>query len=209
MPSDIRGKFRLPDGGEMTLNRDDSWTFGDGVPAGILETDQDITPTTATRYRDDWLAGEGSPVRVLGSGLRFNHLRLNPADASWLESRRFNGEEIARMYLVPAYKLNLAISGGMTYSNSESLERDYIRGAVSSYLLPIEHALNSLTPAGRNASEETVIDFDYRGLLRATTVERFQSYESALRGGWMTPDEVRELEGLPPMTRRPDPAPES
>ena len=180
--------------------------YGDGVPAGILKTEHDLTQSSADRYKADWMAASGDPVRVLGSGLSFEALRLNPRDAAWLDARRFNGEEIARLYLIPAHKLNLAVSSGLTYSNPESLERDYLRGCIAGYVEPIERAASALLPDGRNADEAMSVDFDYRGLLRTTTAERYASYGAALAAGFLTVDEVRDLEGLPPLpaSARPD-----
>lgn len=180
--------------------------YGDGVPAGILKTEQDITQTAADRYKRDWMASAGDPIRVIGSGLSFDALKLNPRDAAWLDARRFNGEEIARMYLIPAHKLNLAVSSGLSYSNPESLERDFLRGCIAGYVEPVERALSALLPDGRNADEAQSVDFDYRGLLRTTTAERYASYGAALAAGFLTVDEVRDLEGLPPMpeSERPD-----
>lgn len=184
-----------------------SEVFGDGVPAGILKSEQELSERTATRYRDDWMANSSSPVRVLGSGLDFHALKLDPKSAAWLDARRFNGEEIARMFLIPAHKLNLSVSSGLTYSNSESLERDFLRGCIQGYLTPIERALNALLPPGRTRAEEQTVDFDYRALMRSTTAERYASYATALASGWLTVDEVRELEGLQPLpasAQRPD-----
>ena len=185
--------------GYMETETYGSDVFGSGVPQGTLTSDQEITRDTAIRYRDDWMADAREPIRVLGNGLAFTPFKLNPRDAAWLEARRYDGEEIARLFLVPAYKLNLAVSGGLTYNNPESLERDYIRGCIAGYLRPIEDGLNKLTGPGRNASEEYAIKFDYSGLLRATTAERYAAYSAASGEPWLLPDEIRALEGLPPM----------
>lgn len=199
---------RLQMGSYLDVDGYGADVFGQGIPQGILSTDQELTETQATRYRDRWIEDGRIPVRVLGSGLHFNALRLNPKDAAWLEARRYNAEEVARMYGVPAYKLNLTAAGGMVYSNAESLDGDFLRGCVSGgYLRPVEAALNQLTPAGRGPAEELRVTFDYTHLLRATTDVRFKAYSDAIAAGWMTPDEVRAIEGLPPMTERPEQVP--
>lgn len=185
--------------GYMETETYGSDVFGSGVPQGTLTSDQEITRETAVRYRDDWMNDARETIRVLGNGLAFTPFKLNPRDAAWLEARRYDGEEIARLFLVPAYKLNLAVSGGLTYNNPESLERDYIRGCIGGYCRPIEDGLNKLTGPGRNAAEESAIKFDYSGLLRATTSERYAAYSQASGEPWLLPDEIRALEGLPPL----------
>lgn len=171
--------------------------YGQAVPQGTLTTEQDIPQETADRYKAKWLDSR-DPIRVLGSGLTFDALRLSPRDAAWIEARQWNAAEVARVYGVPAYKLNLASESGMTYTNAQDLDRAYLRDCVSSYTGPIEDALDDLTPPGRGASDETVVRFDYDALLRPNVTERFAAYTAALSGGWLTPAEVRALEGLPP-----------
>jgi HK97 family phage portal protein len=171
--------------------------YGQAVPQGTLATEQDIPPETAERYKAKWLESR-DPVRVLGSGLTFDALRLSPRDAAWIEARQWNAAEVARVYGVPAYKLNLASESGMTYTNAQDLDRAYLRDCVSSYTGPIEDALDDLTPPGRGASDETVVRFDFDALLRPNVTERFAAYAAALTGGWLTPAEVRKLEGLAP-----------
>lgn len=174
--------------------------YGNGVPAGTLSTDQDITADTAAAWQTRWLT-DPKPIRVLGAGLRFEALRLSPKDAAWLEARRFNAEEVARLFGIPAYKLGLAQPGGLTYQNAQDLDRAYLRDSITRYTEPIADALNSLTPPGRNAAEEVRIRFGYEHLLRPTTSERYATHTAALSAGWKTVDEVRAEEGLAPMGR--------
>jgi HK97 family phage portal protein len=181
--------------------------FGSGVPQGVLTTPQDITPATGERYRDEWMNGARNPVRVLGNGLTFNAFKLSPKDAAWIEARRFDSEEVARLYGVPAYKLNLQQSGGIVYSKASVMDRDFLRSCVAGgYLKPVERALNALTPAGRNASEELAITFDYSSFLEPTTAELFDTYAVAITNGILTVNEVRERLKLAPLPE-PDPEP--
>ena len=184
--------------------------FGSGIPQGVLTTPQEITPATGVRYRDEWMAGaRENPVRVLGNGLTFAPFKLSPKDAAWLDARRFDAEEVARIYGVPAYKLNLSQNGGLVYNNGESLDRDFLRSCIAGgYLRPIEDALNSLTPAGRNASEELVISFDYTRFLEPTTKEMFETFAIAIDSEIYTVEEVRARLKLPPLPESPEPAPE-
>jgi HK97 family phage portal protein len=183
--------------------------FGSGIPQGVLSTPQEITPDTGARYRDDWmLDARQKPVRVLGNGLTFAPFKLSPKDAAWLDARRFDAEEVARLFGVPAYKLNLAQNSGMVYNNAESLDRDFLRGCIAGgYLRPVESALNALTPGGRNASEELVIEFKYAGLLVPTTSELFDTFAIGIQNGFYTLDEVRTMLKLPPLPPAPETAP--
>ena len=80
-----------------------------------------------------------------------------------------------------------------TYANTESRALDYLRYSVNTWLVRIETALGRLLPRQQYAK------LNAGGLLRSTTKERYEAHEIALRAGFLTVDEVRALEDLPPL----------
>jgi HK97 family phage portal protein len=174
--------------------------FAAGVPHGTLSTDQALPEETLRRYADAWRADARNSVRVLSGGLTFTPFKLAPRDAAWLEARAYDAAEVARIFNIPAHKLNLAVSGGMTYNNAETLDRDFLRGLAAGYLRPVETAFGRLLSPGRGEHEETAVSYDYSAFMRATTAERYSAYQSAIAGGWLTVDEVRAMEGMPPLS---------
>ncbi|MFC9846648.1 phage portal protein [Streptomyces sp. NPDC127595] len=179
-----------------------NWFRSGGVPTGVLKTDQALTPDQATAYRERWesLASAGRGVAVLGNGMGYQPVHLNPADAQFLESQQFSITQIARMFGVPAGKLLAEVNGNsMTYTNLESANTDFVRDTLTSYLIEIEEALSDLIPRG------SVVRFKVDALLRADKATRYATYSTALASGFMTVDEIRKEEGLPPMplTERP------
>jgi len=177
-----------------------------GHPSGILTTDDKLTPVEAELYRRSWnhLDEDGNPVqqldnpsrvRVLGKGLHYDPLMINPKDALWIEAQQFDTLEIARIFGVPSSLMMTAIDGNsMTYSNVEQEWLGFVRFGLMAYLRKIEDALTALTPRGQT------VRFNLDALLRSDTTTRYEAHESALRAGWITPDEVRAIENMPPLT---------
>lgn len=177
-----------------------------GQPSGILSTDDRLTPDEAAQYRRAWnqLDEDGTPldqldnpsrVRVLGKGLHYDPLLINPKDALWIEAQQFDTLEIARIFGVPASLMMTAIDGNsMTYSNVEQEWLGFVRFGLMAYLRRIESALTSLTPRGQ------VVRFNLDALLRSDTTTRYAAHEVALRAGFLTRDEVRAIENLAPLT---------
>lgn len=185
-----------------------NWFRDSGHPSGILKTDQPLSPDEALRFRDQWNhydrdketftdqdGSNPSRIRTLGKGLDYTPLFLNPKDAQWLEVRKFNVTDMARLFGVPSSLMLVSLDGNsLTYSNVEQEWLAFIRFTAMAYLRKIEEALSHLTPLGQ------VVRFNIDALLRSDTNTRYQSYESGIRSGWMDPDEARAHEDLPPLT---------
>jgi HK97 family phage portal protein len=177
-----------------------------GHPSGILSTDDKLTPDEAAIYRRSWnyLDAEGQPIeqidnpsriRVLGKGLHYEPLMISPKDALWIEAQQFDTLEIARIFGVPSSLMMTAIDGNsMTYSNVEQEWLGFVRFGLMAYLRKIEDALTQLTPRGQT------VRFNLDALLRSDTTSRYNAHEVALRAGFLTRDEVRAIENLPPLT---------
>lgn len=181
------------------------WFDTTGEPAGILSTEAGLTAAEAKQYRDQWngLDAEGKPmdqtdnptrIRVLGKGLSYNTTMLSPSDAQWLEAQKFNTTQVSRMFGVPASLMLAAVEGNsQTYSNVEQDWLAFVRFTLIKYLGKLETALTDLVPRGQS------VKFNVEALLRADTTTRYKGHVMAL-GRWMTVDEIRAIENLPPLT---------
>lgn len=132
---------------------------------GRLETDQEISETTATRWQDRWIANrlEGK-LPVLGAGLRYVNDLISPADAQWLESRQFNAQQVAQIFGVPPDYMGMSTSGGsssLSYANSQDNDRRFRRNCLEAFTSQIEDALSMLTPLGRGEEDALPVRFDY------------------------------------------------
>jgi HK97 family phage portal protein len=174
------------------------------MTAGILKSDQALTGADAKAARRVWnfqdpetgepITAEDNParIRVLGKGMNYEALTINPKDAQWLESQGFDVTKIARMFGVPASLMLAALEGNsQTYSNVEQDWLAFVRFTLMNYLRKIESAFSELLPAGQSAV------FNIESLLRADTLTRYQAYNLAT---WLTDDEKRAIENMPPLT---------
>lgn len=182
------------------------WFNGSGQPSGILSTDQALTADDAKQIRDTWnnidpatgkplpAAANPSNIKVTGKGVKYEPIVLNPRDAQFIESRNFNTLEIARLFGIPATLMLTSTEGSsMTYSNVEQDWLGFVRFTLTKYLRKIEEALTVFTPRGQT------VRFQISALLRSDTLTRYQAHQIALNAGFMTLNEIRAIESLPPL----------
>lgn len=178
-----------------------------GQPAGVLTSEQAILGDEARAARNRWngldddgtqitdAAGNPSRIKVLGKGMSYSPILVSPKDAQWLESRNFSVVEVARLFGVPSSLMLASIDGNsQTYQNVEQDWLGFVRFTLAKYLGKIEDALTEVTANGQT------VRFNVETLLRSDTLTRYQAHQLALTNGWMTVDEVREIEALPPLT---------
>lgn len=183
-----------------------AWHHDTGQPRGILKSKQRLTSEQAMGLRRAWngLDAEGNPVpqsanptgiKVLDSETDYQQVLLSPKDALWLESQSWTTRDLAMLFGIPPTLMLISLEGGsQTYSNVEQDWLGFIRFTLAGFLRPIEEAISDALPNGQ------VARFNYEALLRADTTTRYEAHASALAAGWMTVDEVRAVEGLPPLT---------
>jgi len=173
-----------------------AWFNDSGVPNGILKSDQMLTPDQAAAAKDAWNATAGAlhGVAVLGNGISYNPVYLSPRDAQFIEAQAWNVQQVARLFGVPANMLLASVDGNsMTYTNMEQEQIAFVRFTLSQYIVEIESAMSALATRG------TEVEINTDSLLRSDTLTRYQAHQIALSAGWMTVDEVREIEDLPPL----------
>ncbi len=174
-----------------------AWFTDSGVPNGILKSDQMLSPDQASAAKDAWNATAGAKygVAVLGNGISYQPMYLNPRDAQFIENQGFNVQQIARLFGIPANMLLASVDGNsMTYTNMEQEQMAFVRYTLAQYIVEIESALSYLSTRG------TEVKINVDSLLRSDTLTRYQAHQIAIASGWLTIDEVRAIEDLPPTT---------
>lgn len=181
--------------GSQDLGEYQAAWFGSGdVPSGILKTDAPLSKDQADEYADQWASRDAHKVAVLGSGLDYRAILLNPEDAQFLQVAQFNVTGIARLFGIPAHLLLAAIEGtSMTYTNTSQADLTFVRWTLMQYLREIEEAFTACLPGQQTAR------FNLDAILRADTTTRYLSHQVALSAGFATPNEIRATEGLPPL----------
>ena len=178
------------------------WFVSGDVPTGILKSDQVLTPAQAEQYKQMWQNRVKHEIAVLGSGLGYSPILLSPKDAQFIENQQFTTTGVARLFGIPAHLLLAAVEGSsMTYQNIAQADLAFIRWTLMKYLREIEEAFSALLPGTQTAR------FNLDALLRPDTKSRYEAHEIGLRARFLTVNEVRRMEGLPPVTGGDDVAP--
>jgi|GEM_PF-751252 len=138
---------------------------------------------------------EGFPI--MGANDKITPLDLKASDIELLASRRLDREQIAGMWRVPPTKLQILEYG--VKANSEQAAIDYLTDCLYHWGSQVEDqmSLSILTEEERRAG--LFLRHDYDALLRATTKERYEALAKAIGGPFVTPNEGRFREGLPPV----------
>lgn len=174
-------------------NYSDNWFRTAAVPTGTLSTTEFLSEDVAKQNKEAFIASQQErSVAVLSSGLKYDSVALNPEQAQFLENQKYINRQIALMFGVPPMYLAMGIEGqGMTYLNgNEDRTRLYDDG-LQQYIVRIQQAITDLLPRGQKA------EFNLTEFLRPNQLARYQSYAIGLTNGFLSVDEVRELEGWP------------
>jgi HK97 family phage portal protein len=174
--------------------------FGNGArPGVILSTDQMLSPEAAENTRNQWERAHRGPDRsnrtaVLQGGLKVSELGGNNQESQFLEARRFQVEEICRLWGVPPHLVgDLSRS---SYSNIEQQSLDWVANGLTPWLRRIESAIIRDLLDG---DDEYFAEFDVRGLLRADAAGRAAYFNTLWNLGVASVNEIRAWENMNPV----------
>lgn len=171
-----------------------------GVPTGILKSlNPDLTDTEAQELKSVWLASQSTrSIAVLNASTEFTPLSWNPEQLQLVEARKFSLGELELVFGLPVGWLGGQTSS-RTYANIEQDAANLLKFSLGGHLNRFEQTLSLAFPRGTQARA------NLDAVLRSDTLTRFQAHEIALRCGFETVDEVRELEHRPPLPEQPKP----
>jgi len=176
--------------------------YGGGTPNAILYSDTELTAEQAQGIKGAFVrstAGNREPM-VVGAGLKYERVSVAPDEAQFPDAQRFTVEQIARIYGVAPEMIGGATSGSsVTYANREQRSQDFLTFGLMPYLVALEDGLSGLIPKPQR------VRFNVDSVLRSDLKTRYESHAIAITNGFLTVDEVREIEDLPPL---PEPVPE-
>ena len=175
-------------------------------PSGVLTHPN--TVRDPKRLRDNWNAtyggsSNGGKVAILEENMSFTPISLPNNEAQFLETRRFQVEEICRIYRVPPHLVgNLDRA---TFSNIENQSIDFAVHTIRPWLVRIEQAMNRALfadseKAGSPGGGRFYVQFNLDGLMRGDYKSRMEGYAIARQNGWMSANDIRALENLNPIS---------
>lgn len=183
------------------------WQAG-GPPTTVLTTDANLSDTQATALGNRWSQrrsqGPDHPA-VLSNGLKAQDYGADPTTQAAVEAGRDQVAAVARYFGIPPRMVNAPSLDSQTYKTSQEENLDLVHYTLQNYIGALEDAITDLLPGGRTMTMISSV------LTEGTQLARAQSWQLAIGSpenpGWMTREEVREAEGLPPeeaMTAIPD-----
>ena len=171
--------------------------FANGAaPSGVLEhpgTIKDIT-----RLRESWNAiysgsKNAGKVAILEEGMHYSPISISPNEAQFLETRKFQVDEIARIFHVPPHMIgDLERS---TFSNIEQQSLEFVKYTLNPWVCRWEQALTRSLLSPKEKREYS-IKFNVDGLLRGDYQSRMNGYAVGRQNGWMSANDIRELENM-------------
>lgn len=184
----------------QALEAHGSTYFGNGARPGIvLESDNPIPAEASERLREQWERMHRGPDRafrtaVLPNGVKAKELSSSNEAAQFLETRQYQVIEICRAFRVPPHMIQDLTRS--TYSNIEVQGTEFVQHCLLPHLKRWEAAISR----DLIVDDETYFaEHSVSGLLRGDHASRSAYYVSALQNGWMTVNEIRELENLNPI----------
>jgi HK97 family phage portal protein len=187
----------------LTAERYGASLFARGAnPGGVLEMPGKLSKEAAARLKDSFdtsYAGASNAGRtlLLEEGIKWSRVGLSADDAQFLETRKFQRNEIAAIFRVPPHMV--ADLERATFSNIEQQGIDFVRHCIRPWAERWESRLNHvlLTPIERASG--LYIRFNLDGLLRGDQKSRFEAYAIGRQWGLYSADDCRELEELRPI----------
>lgn len=171
--------------------------FSNGAnPGGVLEHPAQIKDVQ--RLKDSWNAGfQGSAnahkISVLEDGMKYHQISISPNEAQFLETRKFSVNEICRIFKVPPHMVGDLEKS--SFSNIEQQALEFVKYSVQPWVTRWEQSLQQALILPSEQSE-IFVRFNLDGLLRGDFKSRYEGYSIAVQNGFMSPNDVRELENL-------------
>ena len=171
--------------------------FANGAtPGGILEHPGVVKDPE--RVRNSWNSafggsGNANKVAVLEEGMKYTPISISPEQAQFLETRKFQIDEIARIFRVPPHMVGDLEKS--SFSNIEQQSLEFVKYTLDPWVTRWEQSIfrTLLSP---NEKKDFFVKFNVEGLLRGDYVSRMNGYATARQNGWMSANDIRELENM-------------
>ena len=171
--------------------------FANGAqPSGVLEHPGTIKDPA--RVRESWTQTFGgshnaNKVAVLEEGMKYTPISISPEQAQFLETRKFQIDEIARIFRIPPHMVGDLDKS--SFSNIEQQSLEFVTYTLDPWICRWEQAIvRSLL--SEEEKKGMFVKFNVDGLLRGDYESRMQGYAIGRQNGWMSANDIRELENL-------------
>ena len=174
--------------------------FANGArPGGVLKHPGVLKDPS--KLRESWQAVYGGTantgkVVVLEEGVDYQQISIPPEEAQFLETRKFQIDEIARLYRVPPHMIGDLEKS--SFNNIEQQSLEYVKYTLNPWVVRWEQSLQKalFLPSEQ---KRYFIKFNVDGLLRGDYQSRMQGYATGRQNGWLSANDIREMENMNPI----------
>lgn len=173
-------------------------------PGGVLETAANMSKDQVDAFRKQWNeahqgASKSGTTAILHSGLTWRDIGFNNVDAQYIESRKFDVEEIARAYRIPLHLLQSTEKSTSWGSGIEQQNIGFLEYTLRPWLVRWEQSLNRSLLTERQKANGFYFRFNLDALLRGDFKTRAEGYRTLIESGVMSINEVRAKEEWNPI----------
>ena len=166
------------------------------APSGVLEHPGALKDPT--KVRESWTqtfggSSNSNKVAVLEEGMKYTPISISPNEAQFLETRKFQINEIARIFRVPPHMVGDLEKS--SFSNIEQQSLEYVQYTLGPWIARLEQSMVRAL-LSKDEKKNYFIKFNVDGLLRGDYQSRMNGYATARQNGWMSANDIRELENL-------------
>ena len=171
--------------------------FANGAtPGGILEHPGVVKDPE--RVRESWNSAFGgsanaNKVAVLEEGMKYTPISISPEQAQFLETRKFQINEIARIFRIPPHMIGDLEKS--SFSNIEQQSLEFVKYTLDPWVFRWEQSMQRAL-LSMDEKKEYFFKFNVDGLLRGDYQSRMNGYATGRQNGWMSANDIRELENL-------------
>ena len=168
-------------------------------PGGVLEHPGVLKDPS--KLRESWHAVYGGTmntgrIAVLEEGVKYQQIAIPPEEAQFLETRKFQIDEIARLYRVPPHMIGDLEKS--SFNNIEQQSLEFVKYTLNPWVVRWEQSLQKALLTDKER-KEYFIRFKVDGLLRGDYKSRMEGYAIGRQNGWLSANDIRSLEDMNPI----------
>lgn len=174
--------------------------FANGAnPGGVLEHPGVLKDPS--KVRESWNSvyrgvNNAHKIAVLEEGMKYQQIGIPPEEAQFLETRKFQINEIARLYRIPPHMIGDLDKS--SFSNIEQQSLEFVKYTLDPWVIRWEQSLQrSLLLPGEKGKYFIKLNVD--GLLRGDYQSRMNGYAVGRQNGWFSANDIREMENMNPI----------
>ena len=168
-------------------------------PAGVLEHPGVVKDPE--KLRESWHSVYGGTknvgkIALLEEGVKYQQIAIPPEEAQFLQTRKFQIDEIARLYRVPPHMVGDLEKS--SFSNIEQQSLEFVKYTLNPWVVRWEQSLQKALLTDKER-KDYFIRFNVDGLLRGDYKSRMEGYAIGRQNGWLSANDIRSIEDMNPI----------